>query len=81
MIEIPTDQFSGKYLCGVDNVVYMHYQNVGLLWYNFKEKEWRLVHGLKLNSYLWSVAMESWSSCLLSDVFVTCTFKHYIGPD
>ncbi|ESQ44018.1 hypothetical protein EUTSA_v10006383mg [Eutrema salsugineum] len=44
------DEVTNLEMCVVDNVLYMYYQYVGLMWYDSMAKEWRLVHvhGLKL---------------------------------
>ncbi|VVB04166.1 unnamed protein product [Arabis nemorensis] len=42
----------------------MHYPSVGLMWYESKEKQWRLVSGLKLNGYFGDVAMAEYNGKL-----------------
>ncbi|EOA19334.1 hypothetical protein CARUB_v10003749mg [Capsella rubella] len=44
-------------MCVVDNVIYMHYYCLGLMWFESKEKLWRMVHGLELNGHFSSTAM------------------------
>ncbi|ESQ46109.1 hypothetical protein EUTSA_v10000554mg [Eutrema salsugineum] len=36
-------------VCVIANVIYAYYSNFGLMWYDSKEKVWRVVQGLKLD--------------------------------
>lgn len=55
-IELPYDDYFIHKICLINNVLYIHYSHVGLMWYNSKTKEWRVVRGLKLNKYFCNVA-------------------------
>ncbi|CAA7061764.1 unnamed protein product [Microthlaspi erraticum] len=48
--EIPKEPYS-RDVCVVDNVLYIYCIGVGLMWYNSKEKEWRVVNGI--STLLW----------------------------
>ncbi|CAL9245603.1 unnamed protein product [Arabidopsis halleri] len=63
-IRIPDNDFYSGDLCVIDNVIYMHYLGVGLMWYNSKTNEWRVVHGLELNGMYWKLSMVEYNGKL-----------------
>ncbi|KAG7567233.1 Kelch-type beta propeller [Arabidopsis thaliana x Arabidopsis arenosa] len=36
-------------VCAINNVIYVYYKDCGLMWYDSKDKVWRMVHGFKLD--------------------------------
>uniref|UniRef100_A0A1J3JXL3 Putative F-box/kelch-repeat protein n=1 Tax=Noccaea caerulescens TaxID=107243 RepID=A0A1J3JXL3_NOCCA len=63
--QIPPHQINSTDLCVVDNVLYIYLYHVGLLWYDSKEKEWRVVHGLNLGGHIcWDVALAEYNGKL-----------------
>ncbi|CAF2174950.1 unnamed protein product [Brassica rapa] len=61
---IRAEDFNSQTICVVDNVLYMHYHDVGLMWYESKAKEWRVVHGLKFKGYFSSIKMAEYNGKL-----------------
>ncbi|KAL9285439.1 putative F-box/kelch-repeat protein [Arabidopsis thaliana] len=71
---IPADDFSSGDMCVVDNVIYMYYHNVGLMWYESKEKQWSVVHGLEFNGFFNSIAIAEYNGklaflCAMIDLY------------
>ena len=61
---IRAEDFNSQTICVVDNVLYMHYHDVGLMWYESKAKEWRVVHGLKFKGYFSNIKMAEYNGKL-----------------
>lgn len=61
---VRAEGFNSQNICVVDNVLYMHYNGVGLMWYESKAKEWRLVHGLKFKGYFSDIKMAEYNGKL-----------------
>lgn len=50
-IDVENDRSCSKDVCVIDNLLYIYYSYVGLMWYDSKEKERRVANGLKLSGY------------------------------
>ncbi|CAH2063358.1 unnamed protein product [Thlaspi arvense] len=64
-IPAPAQQLRSRDFCVVDNVLYIYQTHAGLLWYESKEKEWRVVEGLNLKARIaWSTALAEYNGKL-----------------
>lgn len=68
LIRIPDNDFYTQDLCVIDNVIYMHYHGVGLMWYislRPTSGEWFMVWSSTGNIGIsqWLNTMESWRFC------------------
>ncbi|EOA26143.1 hypothetical protein CARUB_v10019577mg [Capsella rubella] len=63
-IKLPYEELSSRDVCLIDNVLYVHYEDDGLMWCNPKTKEWRVVCGLELNKAFFCLAMAEYNGKL-----------------
>ncbi|CAH8337299.1 unnamed protein product [Eruca vesicaria subsp. sativa] len=64
IIRADVQNFSTQNICVVDNVLYAHVHNVGLMWYESKAKEWSVVHGLKFKGFFSSIKIAEYNGKL-----------------
>ncbi|XP_024014235.1 putative F-box/kelch-repeat protein At4g02310 [Eutrema salsugineum] len=64
-IDSPAGAFYGENVCMIENVLYTYKSRFGLMWFDSKYKEWRVVNGLKLSDgYVSKVAMAEYYGML-----------------
>ncbi|CAH8323713.1 unnamed protein product [Eruca vesicaria subsp. sativa] len=79
VFDLPKDEWWGTGVCVIDNVLYVYYASLGLMWYDTGRKLWRVVNGLDNMKKVRSVAMAEYYGKMAflweDSAFVGCAMK------